>query len=45
MASEFARLGGKGLVRKYGSKHMGEIGKKGAESRWGKKDEEESDIN
>ncbi len=31
------RHGGRATVKKHGKGHMAEIGKKGAEKRWGKK--------
>lgn len=36
-ASAFGRLGGRAIAKKRGKSYMQEIGRKGAEARWGKK--------
>lgn len=35
--SNWGRIGGLTTLKKHGKKHMQEIGKKGADARWGKK--------
>lgn len=41
-ASAFGKMGGKANAEKHGRKHFSKIGKKGAEARWGKKEDPEN---
>lgn len=40
-AAAMGRKGGKAKLKKYGKKHYSEMGKKGMETRWGKKKDDQ----